>query len=176
MVQWRLETGTWRAVHPGVYRVEGVPVTWEQRVLAACLATCGIASHRSAARLWGLDGPVSDRVEVTVEGTGHRGLKELEIHHARTLTRSVRQGIPCTTVVRTLLDLASTLPPLQLEAALDSALREGLASVDYLERKLATQGHRGGAALRAVVAARRSTAPADSSRELQLAALGPGSS
>ncbi|MET0420348.1 MAG: type IV toxin-antitoxin system AbiEi family antitoxin domain-containing protein [Acidimicrobiia bacterium] len=52
----------------GVYAIAGAPNTWEQEVLAACLA-CGTsarASHRSAAVLWRLDGFARDTIEVTV--------------------------------------------------------------------------------------------------------------
>ena len=44
------------AVHRGVYRLSGVPVTDEQRLLAAVLAAGlgALASHRSAAWLWGI--------------------------------------------------------------------------------------------------------------------------
>ena len=34
-----------------VFRLGGAPVTWPQRVLAACLASDGVASHRTAAML-----------------------------------------------------------------------------------------------------------------------------
>ncbi|MDQ4097624.1 MAG: hypothetical protein M3144_07135, partial [Actinomycetota bacterium] len=53
--------------------------------------------------------------------------------------------------------------------ALDSALREGLASIPYIERRLATQGRKGAAALRALLADRAEKGPYESRREAQLA-------
>ncbi len=38
-VQHRRETGRWEQMHyTGVYRVAGSPASWEQRLLAGCLA------------------------------------------------------------------------------------------------------------------------------------------
>ncbi len=50
--------------------------------------------------------------------------------HADTTTH---RGIPITTPIRTIIDLASTLPPLPLEQALDQADRRGL--IDFAELK-----------------------------------------
>lgn len=43
-------------VYRPVYRLAGSPPSWEQRILAAVLAAGdgSVASHRSAARLWGV--------------------------------------------------------------------------------------------------------------------------
>ena len=50
-IEYRVRTGRWVRVTPGVYRLAGVPVTWNQRALSACLAAGdkAIISHRSAA-------------------------------------------------------------------------------------------------------------------------------
>src|SRR5438132_13234246 len=53
-------------VFPGSYRVAGAPESWEQRVLCASLATGGVASHKTAARLWSISHVPSQRVEITV--------------------------------------------------------------------------------------------------------------
>jgi very-short-patch-repair endonuclease len=173
MIRYRAESGVWVAVHPGVYRLEGAPVTWQQLLLAACLATGGVASHRSAGRIWELDLPTTERVEITVGGTSHRTLAGVRIHHARSLPRTSRDGIPCTTVVRTLLDLAAVLEADDLQAALDSALREGLVTLGYVERRIATQGRKGAGILKDLVAAQRRTGtrPAESRRERQVARM-----
>ncbi len=44
MIEGRLRSGAWTAVHKTVYRLGGSPVTWHQRVMAACLATEGGAA------------------------------------------------------------------------------------------------------------------------------------
>src|SRR5438105_15953793 len=67
-VDRRLHDGVWIAVHPGVYRVAGAPITWEQRLHAACLAagTDAAVSHRAALAWWGLDGGRPGAVEIAV--------------------------------------------------------------------------------------------------------------
>ena len=63
-------TDGWSSVRPACSPVAGHPDTWEQRLIVATLAGGGhgVASHRSAARLHGLDGFDHDaHVEVTVD-------------------------------------------------------------------------------------------------------------
>jgi len=66
-IQTLLEHGRWIRVLPAVYRVAAAPQSWEQMALAACLGGPNgtVASHRSAAALWGLRPPAA-RPEVTV--------------------------------------------------------------------------------------------------------------
>lgn len=147
MIGWRLTNGRWTEVHRGVYRFAGAPVTWHQRVMAACLAAGpdAVASHRSAAALWSMDGFEAGPVEVTSPVTP-RVVGGASIHRSRSLkgadiTRTL--GIPVTTVARTLIDLASSVGDEDLEAALDWALREQRTTVAYLRRRLAALGSRG---------------------------------
>src|SRR5229473_2965186 len=62
----RLGGGRWRQVLPGVYRLAGVPTSWEQSLKAATLwggEGC-VVSHRAAAALHGLAGFARQGVEV----------------------------------------------------------------------------------------------------------------
>jgi hypothetical protein len=80
------------------------------------------------------------------------------VHRTRVLAQdfTVRDGIPVTSVARTLLDLAAVLRPPDLEVAIDRAERGGLfdlnAVVDVLNR---ANGRKGARVLRQVVAAYR---------------------
>ena len=47
----RVERADCSSCDHDVFRVGGAPVTWQQRVLASCLASEGVASHRTAAML-----------------------------------------------------------------------------------------------------------------------------
>ncbi|HEX6596289.1 MAG TPA: type IV toxin-antitoxin system AbiEi family antitoxin domain-containing protein [Acidimicrobiales bacterium] len=174
MIEWRVHEGAWLPVHRAVYRLAGAPATWQQRLMAATLATGGVASHRSAARLWGLDVAVTDRLDVMVVGTGGRSISRVALHRTRSLggpDRAVREGISCTSVARTLVDLAAELEFDDLEAAVDSALREGLTTVSYLERWLPAQGRNGTAVLREIVNDRRVNRPFGSRREAQVSRM-----
>src|SRR5262249_36318644 len=56
MCRHRLATGQWEEVHPTVYKLAGLPPTWEGRALAACFThPCGLAASVTAAHLYGLN-------------------------------------------------------------------------------------------------------------------------
>src|SRR5579884_1036998 len=68
LITARLREGAWAPLHPGVYRLAGSPVSPEQRIAAAVLASGpgAAASHRSAAYLWGLLDHGSEQPTVTI--------------------------------------------------------------------------------------------------------------
>lgn len=86
----------------------------------------------------------------------HRGLHV--VHRARGIERldtTTAMGLPCLSATRLLVDLARTESPKRLTAALDSALRDGLTSEDFLHRRLVElrgRGRQGPAELLAVLA------------------------
>lgn len=159
-VSRRVATGAWRRLAAGVFAVVSSPATWRQRLLAACLAAgpFAVASHRSAAALFGLSGISRGTVEIAVpRGRSHRS--ELAIvHQARELppgdvTRI--DGIPVTRPARTLVDLAGVVSPRALEEAVDDALCRRLVTLPRLDGRadaLAGKGRSGAANLRAILA------------------------
>ncbi len=84
--KWIVGTGELDRLYPGVYRIAGVPWSWEAQLLTYCWAQQphGYASHRSAARLWGVSG-FNDRCTITdieeavdrLAGQGRAGTKKL---------------------------------------------------------------------------------------------------
>jgi very-short-patch-repair endonuclease len=52
------------------------------------------------------------------------------------IDRCIVLGFPATSPTRTLIDLAATEPPARVLAALESALRDGLTSEDFLHRRI----------------------------------------
>jgi very-short-patch-repair endonuclease len=175
-IRLRVERGLWVPMHAGVYRVAAGPVSWRQRVMAACLAVgpAAVASHLAAGVLWGLDG-CADTVDVTIVGSGGRQLRGAVVHRTRAMPpadRGERDHIPVTRPARTLVDLAALLDAGDLEAAVDSAFRQQLVTPAYVYRRLAglgAQGRGGVARLRALVEDRRHAPPADSRRENDVA-------
>jgi very-short-patch-repair endonuclease len=127
-----VRSGRLRRVHRGVYVLGPQPLTRHGRWLAAVMAKAPAAlSHESAAALWGLAG---DRRDIDVIAPrGRRGLNDSGIRlHVAQLVRDewcLREGIPATTVARTLFDLAETVEPPQLEGAWDEASRLRLLRV-----------------------------------------------
>jgi Protein of unknown function (DUF559) len=94
--------------------------------MAAVLA-CGhgaVLSHRSAAVLHGLLNWEWTKIEVTIPRETRRCVDRVAVHRSRTLTAAdvtVVNGIPCTTVARTLLDLADVVNRRLLERAFDQS-------------------------------------------------------
>jgi very-short-patch-repair endonuclease len=127
----------------GVVRHAAHPTSWQQRILAAVLAAGegAVASHRSAAALWRLDG--MEHADTTINVTVARGRcprsVPATVHRSldlRPVDIEPRQLIPRTTAARTLLDIAPHLPLRQLEAVLDDAERRGLTWRPHLRWRI----------------------------------------
>lgn len=155
-VAHRVESGRWVQVAPGVYRLAGVPVTWRQRALAACLLAGpgAVLSHRSAAVLWGVSGFRPGPLELTVPlgCTSRNSLAR--IHRSGKVDATTHKGVPVTRPGRTMVDLARIVAGDCLEEAVDDVLCRRLVSLDELVRLTAELGPRRGCrALRAVLGA-----------------------
>jgi predicted transcriptional regulator of viral defense system len=139
-------------VHRSVYALGHGALRVEGRRLAAVLA-CGrgaVLSHRSAAAHWELLGTEQTLTDVTTPRT-RRGVPGIRLHRSRSLDArdtTTHEGIPITTIARTLLDLAATVRKDRLERALAQAeqleLYDHRAITDMLAR---SNGHRGKGAL-----------------------------
>jgi hypothetical protein len=146
---YRVYRGVYSAVPPRLLTREGL---W----LAAVLS-CGVdavLSHRSAAALHELRPSGGARIDVSVP----RRLRQrprLRIHQSSTLTPAditIVNAIPCTTVARTLLDLASVLSRRALERACDQAEILQLFDLYPIEDQLRRHPRRAGAPkLRAIL-------------------------
>jgi predicted transcriptional regulator of viral defense system len=142
--------GKLRRVHQGVYAVGLAPISIEGIYMAAVLA-CGpkaVLSHRSAAAHLGLRPCNRPKVDVTAPGRTGKGRKRIDVHRAAGLEeRDVTKirGIPCTTVARTLLDLAETIDRTALDQAIEQAEKLGLFDLTAVEDVLSRAGNRRGA-------------------------------
>jgi len=144
----------------GTYRFSGTPEFWEQLLFAACRTTHGWASHKSAARMWGIAYVPAQRVELLVPEHQVVRLEGVTAHRSnRILPRHVTTyaGIPITTGARTLVDLSAVLGDQTLERAIDDALRRNVTTVKELGacfEELAGRGRRRIAHLRPILDAR----------------------
>ena len=148
---------------PSVYRMRGVRPTWHQRVMVATLSIPGsMASHRAAARLRRFDGFELAPVEVlVVRGRNRRrALRETILHETMDLKATdvdEVDGIPCTSLIRTLVDLPAVVHEFRAGVALDQAIRREpalLGRVAQRHREVARRGRDGTVALRALLAER----------------------
>jgi hypothetical protein len=136
VTQW-VASGRLHPVHRGVYAVGHAVITLKGRVMAAVLA-CGpgaVLSHRSAAQLWGLLNDARAVIDV-VAAASRRSRKGIAFHRVRRLhpdDRAEIDGIPVTSLSRTLLDIAEVVPRRKLVYALEQAERLRLLDLREIE-------------------------------------------
>lgn len=158
----RIRHGWLRPLHRGVYAVGDRKLDHPGRCLAAVLAAGGrsgrelgagehsavIASHLAAAALHGmLESRDRDAIDVTAVA-GHRPRPGIRAHRSRTLDgiAVVRAGIPCTSVERTLVDIAGTGSARLFERAWSRTASGGRIRAGALERELDSAPTRSGTA------------------------------
>ena len=145
-VDYRVKSGRWVVEYPGIYRAREVPPTWESRLLAAVLRSGGVASHRAAAALWGLDVYSKPSTELTVEEGKSVRLGVERIHQSRQWNlrqETTRQRIPCTGIERTILDCAGVVSIDALERMAEAAIRKRYTSWLQLADCLSKHSRRG---------------------------------
>jgi very-short-patch-repair endonuclease len=133
--------------------------------MAAVLA-CGpdaVLSHRSAAALWSLRPSAPSQTDVTVPGRTRAGQDGIAVHNVRALhprDRNTVDGIPVTSVHRTLLDYAELAAPNQLGWAFEAADRIDLLDLRAIDELCArSPGRHGLRALQALATEHRGPAP-----------------
>jgi predicted transcriptional regulator of viral defense system/very-short-patch-repair endonuclease len=148
------KVGRLHRVHRGVYVVGHHRMTWHGRCMAAVLAASpSVASHLSAAWLWGLLQSRPGTLHVTCRRSRHA--ERPFVTHTADLARADlarRDGIPVTSLARTILDLAVDSRPRTvgrfIRQADDDKNFDLRAMEDLLDR---TKGHRGQAKVRAAL-------------------------
>jgi len=130
-----------RRVHRGVFVVAGVPLGSRSLWMAAVLA-CGpgaVLSHRAAAALWGFRESSATRTDVIVRTRAGRTRDGIFVHRGELLaaveTTTVAR-IPCTSVPRTVVDLAAMLSPSATEYAIHRAQTKRLLKREELSAVL----------------------------------------
>lgn len=156
-VRSRAAAGRLHRLHRGVFAVGRRTVDVHGRWMAAVLA-CGtgaLLSRGSSLELWGALAPSGRPISVTTPGSP-RTRAGIEVHRSSTLTaadRAIVDGIPCTSVARTLLDFAATARPRELARAVEELERLRLFDGRDMDRVLKSgNGSRGIGRLQAVLA------------------------
>jgi predicted transcriptional regulator of viral defense system len=130
-VQRRIDAGRWHPLHRGIYAVGHAKLTLRGYWMAAVLA-CGrdaVVSHRFALAVWEVQAAGSGLIDVTVPGHGgRRGPSGVRVHGAKTLQRrdlAVVDGIPVTSLARTVLDFSSSAAVQRTRLVLERIERMG---------------------------------------------------
>jgi very-short-patch-repair endonuclease len=153
-IQWRLGARLHR-IHRGVYAVGHTRLTREGRWRAAVFAAgaSAVLSHESAAALLELRLGKERDIEVTAP-TRRRGHQGVRVHRSEIPDGDVwqRRGIPVTSPVRTILDLAHRLHQNALEKLIREAEYRQLTTPAALTSRLETKApSRGSRSLRAAL-------------------------
>jgi len=158
-VRRALAAGRLVPVRRGVLAVGGAALSPAAPVMAACLAAGpgAVASYRSAGALHGLAVAAPAEPEISWSAATSRGLDRAGRHRTRRLPEehcTVALGVPCTTVERTIIDLAAVLGAAHLVRLVDDAERRHLvrrSAVTLALAQVTTRGRTGVARLRTIL-------------------------
>jgi very-short-patch-repair endonuclease len=115
-----------------------------------------VLSHRSGGALHGVRPDNRPKSDVTVPGRSARSRSRIDVHASTTLTAAdvtTIDSIPCTSLARTLLDLAEVVNRRDLERAINQAEVLGTFDLRAVEEVLSrAAGRRGAGVLKSVLA------------------------
>jgi len=147
-VRHRLRNGQWTVVLGSVYADRSAPLTAVSLARAAALAAGAGAnvSHVTSAVLWDLRVPRDPEAHVIVDPQRRLRIPGLRPHRLELSEPEIAvvNGIPCTTLLRTIVDCLLWLPEEAGRAMAVDALRRGLVSVEELRTALRRTGQRHG--------------------------------
>ncbi|MGH2791519.1 MAG: type IV toxin-antitoxin system AbiEi family antitoxin domain-containing protein [Actinomycetota bacterium] len=154
-----VRSGLLERIRPGVYRLLGALPSRETEIMAALLWAhdAALASHRTGAEINGIAGSFEE-VEITT--TRSVRAPDLIVHRRAVWLpgdATIVDGIPVTSVERTIVDLASVASRRSVERSLDSALLLPGVTLETISRRLeatARQGRNGTTKLRGLIAER----------------------
>jgi very-short-patch-repair endonuclease len=140
--------GTLELIFPAVARLYGSARSREQSIAAAVFAAGpgAMASHRSAAYLWGVPRPDTDPIDVILPKRARETTLDGVVVHRprdrRDLTPVLRQNIRTSNVLRLLCDLGA-VDPASVSAAVGNVVTNGLASPVALRTAIEVHARRG---------------------------------
>jgi very-short-patch-repair endonuclease len=143
-IKHRIANGRLHPIRSGIYAVGRPHLTRAGEWMAAVLS-CGpdaALSHGSAAALWAIREEQEGCIHVTVPPCVDRRPARIVTHRRVLAVADVsrHRGIPVTTPVRTLLDIATRLPARALEVAVNEADKLDLVDPETLRTELEPRG------------------------------------
>ncbi len=145
LITYHTRSGRFRRAARGVYRLARFPGSPNEDLFVAWLRTGpdSVISHESALSLYGLSDVLPGEIHVIVPRNAsrrRRGMRQ-HTHSLRPDEVTRREGLPVTTVARTVADvIAAGIAEEQAVQAIEQALRRGLTT----EEALMTQADRRG--------------------------------
>ncbi|MBP6804566.1 MAG: hypothetical protein KA362_10695 [Chloroflexi bacterium] len=142
-----VKRGRFLRIVRGVYRLAHFPGSAHEDLFVAWLRTGphSVISHESALTLYNLSDVLPGEIHVIIPRTASRRRPGLRLHTNQLRPEDVtnRQGLPVTTVARTIADVATAgLAKEHIAQAITEALSRGLTTVDALVAQAVYQGGR----------------------------------
>jgi predicted transcriptional regulator of viral defense system len=147
LLSYHHNTGRFARMRSGVYRLAQFPASPHEDLHIACLQVGpeAVISHDSALALYELSDLLPAEVHVTARRSASRRQPGIRLHTNRLRQEDVTryEGLPVTTVPRTLADVAAAgLADDQVQQAIQEALRRGVVTRDSLLLMAARRGGR----------------------------------
>ena len=147
LLSYHFGAGRFARPHPRVYRLVQFPASSHEDLFVAWLRAGpnAVLSHDSALALYDLSDLLPDQIHVTVPRSASRRRPGLRLHTKWLDREDVTRykGLPVTTVLRTLIDVAvAGLAEEQVQQAIREALRRGLITRESLLQLMASRGGR----------------------------------
>jgi len=141
------KNGLFSRIRRGIYRLTRFPMSHFEDLIVAWLRTGpdSAISHESALALYDLSDIIPSEVHVTVPRTASRRRNGIRLHTSRITPTEIttRDGLPVTTVTRTIADVArSGLPEEHIRQAIEEALDRGLTNARALREAAEMYGGR----------------------------------
>jgi very-short-patch-repair endonuclease len=156
LIDWRVRSGAWEAVHHGVYRIAGSPPSWLADLRAACLAAGegAVVSHRAAARIYQLPGGRDDIVEISCHRwrrTQQPGLVVHESTRLQPIDIQLVNDLPVSRPERVVVELAAMHGYAdRCEQVMHAARRQRLITLESMTATLDRLARRGRPGIQAV--------------------------
>ncbi len=142
-------SGRFQRLSRRVLALPGADSTYERTLLAACLETSGVASHRSALRIHRLRS-VDEEIEVTIPKGRRSRFDGAIIHRSVDICPSdvdiSEGGLRVTSLSRSLVDSGLVFPEHEVRRMVDHAITDGIVGrrqLWILRRRVAKQGRNG---------------------------------
>ena len=148
LLAYQARAGRFLHVAHGLYRLAQFPhSSYEELFVAWLLAgPAAVISHESALAVYGLSDSLPSVTHLIVPRTAsrRRGGERLHTHHLARDEIAQREGLPLTSVPRTLVDVAlGGLAPALVVQSIQQALQRGLTTADELRQYAVRRGGRG---------------------------------
>ena len=168
-VRHLVRSGAWTRILPGVYLAADAALTWQSwahiAVLAAGADAVLVGATAAQLRRWC---PASLPITIAIPRHRRLRIRSDAVHVLRLdvpdADRVTVDGLPTTTRLRTAVDVAHLLPPVQAQPIIDRMLVLDIVDLDELTAAIDSSRRRGSAQARALMRSAADLAAAESER------------